>query len=348
MGHVLCSDGIKQDPAKIAAIKDFPVPKTLKDLRGFLGLASYYRKFTDNFATVAAPLTDLTRGFKVVKGSKILLGDRWKDIHQKAFQDLKDIITNDVTLAFPDFNKPFKLSTDASSTAIGGVLSQTDEVTGLDRPITFFSRRLSNTERNYAIMDKEAFALIYGLRYNRTFIHGREITLVSDSEPLCYLLKQKNPSPRNMRWLAILSEYNVTNIKHLAGSKNIVPDILSRMNESNLESNIIDELPWMVQSMQEVNITTGSKAKISDPAIANHTPSLDNINTQQGKHCTAANQNTATSGQSMQTTGTHEMADDDASNDVTTLIEQQNSFKPYKDIISYLKGKSCSILKTQG
>ena len=205
------------------SVKDFLVPKTLKDLRGFLGLASYCRKFTNNFATVAAPLTDLTKGFKVVKGSKILLGDRWKDIHNKAFQDLKDIITNDITLAFPDFNKPFKLSTDASNTAIGGVLSQTDEITGLDRPITFFSRRLSNTERNYAILDKEAFALIYGLRYNRTFIHGREITLVSDSEPLCYLLKQKNPSPRNMRWLAILSEYNVTNIKHLAGNKNIVP-----------------------------------------------------------------------------------------------------------------------------
>ena len=160
--------------------------------------------------------------------------DKWKGVHQKAFQELKGI-TNDVTLAFPDFNKPFKLSTDASNVAIGGVLSQTDDSTGLDRPITFYSRRLSNTERNYATIDKEAFSLIYGLKYNRPFVHGREITLVSDSEPLVYLLKQKNPSPRNSRWLAILSEYNVTNIKHLAGSRNIVPDILSRMKDSNIE-----------------------------------------------------------------------------------------------------------------
>ena len=185
----------------------------------------------------------MTKGFTVSKGNKILLADRWKSIHQQAFQELKDIITNDVTLAFPDFNKPFKLSTDASNVAIGGVLSQTDESTGQDRPITFYSRRLSNTERNYATIDKEAFSLIYGLKYNRTFIHGREITLVSDSDPLVYLLKQKNPSPRNSRWLAILSEYNITNIKHLPDVKNAVPDMLSRMMDINLEMKLVEDLP---------------------------------------------------------------------------------------------------------
>ena len=119
LGHILCSDGIKQDPDKIAAIKDFPVPKTLKDLRGFLGLASYYRKFTNNFAKTAAPLTDLTKGFTVSKGNKIVIADKWKQEHQDAFQELKKIITKDVTLAFPDFSKPFKLSVDASKAAMG-------------------------------------------------------------------------------------------------------------------------------------------------------------------------------------------------------------------------------------
>ena len=204
----------------MSAIKECATPKTLKDLRGFLGLASYYRKFTRNFATIAAPLTDLTRSFTVSKGNKIMVADKWKNIHQQAFQKLKDIITNDVTLAFPDFSKPFKLSTDASNVAIGGVLSQTDDVTGEDRPITFYSRRLSNTERNYSTVDMEAFSLIYGLKYNRPFIHGREVELVSDSEPLVYLLKQKNPSSRNARWLAILSEYRIIiNSKHLPGVK---------------------------------------------------------------------------------------------------------------------------------
>ena len=78
-------------------------------------------------------------------------------------------------MAFPNFEKPFKLSTDASNFAIGGVLSQTDDATGLDRPITFYSRRLSDTGRNYSVLDKEAFSLIYGLKYNRPFVHGREL-----------------------------------------------------------------------------------------------------------------------------------------------------------------------------
>ena len=137
-GHILCPQGIKQDPEKVSAIKEFATPKTLKDLRGFLGLAGYYRKFTKDFAKIAAQLTDLTRGFTVSKGNKIMLGVKWKSIHQEAFQNLKDIITNDITLAFPDFSKPFKLSTDASNVAMGSVLSQQCDITGIDRPITFF------------------------------------------------------------------------------------------------------------------------------------------------------------------------------------------------------------------
>ena len=171
----------------------------------------------------------------------------------------------------------------------------------MDRPITFFSRRLSNTERNYAILDKEAFALIYGLRYNRTFIHGREVTLVSDSEPLCYLLRQKNPSPRNMRWLAILSEYNVTNIKHLAGNRNIVPDVLSRMSDTNIETRITDDLPWMVQSFRETNVISRSKAKNSECSRTNQAPTFD-ANTQQRKHGSGTNQKSDISNQAMQTT----------------------------------------------
>ena len=85
LGHILCLEGIKQDPSKVSAIKECPTPKTLNDLRGFLGLASYYRKFTRNFAKIAAPLTDLTKGFTVSKGNKILLADKWKNIHQQAF-----------------------------------------------------------------------------------------------------------------------------------------------------------------------------------------------------------------------------------------------------------------------
>ena len=169
LGHILSPNGIQQDPSKVESIKSCPVPRTLKDLRAFLGLASYYRKFTRNFADIVAPLTDLTRGYAVSKGGKIILGDRWEEKHLRAFQKLKDIICADVTLAFPNFEKPFKLSTDASNFAIGGVLSLVDDVTGEDRPIAFYSRRLSDAERRYSILDKEEFSLIYGLSYRVSF-----------------------------------------------------------------------------------------------------------------------------------------------------------------------------------
>ena len=97
-------------------------------------------------------------------------------------------------MAFPNLEKPFKLSTDASNFAVGGVLSQVDDATGEDRPITFYSRRLSDTERKYSTLDKESFSLIYGLKYNRPFLHGRAVELVTDSEPFVYLLKQTNTS----------------------------------------------------------------------------------------------------------------------------------------------------------
>ena len=136
-------------------------------------------------------------------------------------------------------------------------------------------------------------------------------------------MKQKNPSLRNSRWLAILNEYNVANIKHLSGSRNIVPDILSRMKDSNIESKIVDDLPWMVQSMlhQNNNIVTRSKAGMAERAPANHTPSLAT---------TPTNQTSASSSQRMQTAvgESHEMAANDVSNDVIDLEQKQQNLSP--------------------
>ena len=217
----------------------------------------------------------------------------------------------------------------------GGVLSQECDLTGLDRPITFFSRRLSDTECNYSTLDKEAFALIYGLKYNRPFIHGRDLDLVSDSEPLVYLLRQTNPSARNARWLAILSEFNIRNIKHLPGVRNIVPDILSRLKDNNIETQIVDSLPW-----PDVNIVTRSAGKTQRGA-ANHTPP---------PAVTSDVQTTSSSSQRLQRSDGRfpEMADNDVTNDVIDLQLKQKSYKPYSDMISYLLSKSCSVPKGLG
>ena len=267
LGHILTSNGIKQDPSKIKAIKEAAIPKTLKDLRSFMGMASYYRKFTKNFADLVAPLTDLTKGFTVKKGSKILLADKWKQKHTDAFERLKSVISEEIVLSFPDFSKPFKLSVDASDFALGGVLSQFDVDAGLDRPVTFFSRRLSDAERNYTALDKECFAIIYGLKYNRELIFGRDVELISDSEPLVHLLKQSKATGRVARWQTILSDFRITNIRHIAGVKNIIPDYLSRMAAKNIESECVDDLPLYEHrniSSKDCNIspdtnTTGCK-----------------------------------------------------------------------------------------
>ena len=139
LGHKISQGGIAPHPDKIAAIKQYPVPKTLKDLRAFLGLSSYYRKFIKNYAEIATPLHNLTQGHKNKKGSRIII--KWQAEHSRAFEALKNAILTDVILAFPDFTKPFRLTTDSSNHSIGGVLSQLDE-SGNDRPISFFSRKM--------------------------------------------------------------------------------------------------------------------------------------------------------------------------------------------------------------
>ena len=132
-------DGISADSTKLDAIKNFARPKTLKDLRGFLGLCSYYRKFVARFAQIASPLTDLTKGING-KGKNIIIP--WLEAHDVAFNELKVTMCYEVVLQFPDWEKPYTLHMDASDYAIGGVLSQTDSFRKL-RPVTFFSRRLT-------------------------------------------------------------------------------------------------------------------------------------------------------------------------------------------------------------
>ena len=113
----MTSNGIMPDPSKVKVIKDFPEPKTLKDLRGFLGLSSYYRKFIKGYANIASVLTDITRGFSQGKGHRISIENKWGQPQRETFQKLKQIIIEDVTLAYPDFSNPFCLATDASDIA---------------------------------------------------------------------------------------------------------------------------------------------------------------------------------------------------------------------------------------
>ena len=260
LGHRISAAGISPLPEKIEAIKEYPVPRTLKDLRAFLGLSSYYRKFIERYAEIATPLHNLTQGHKCTKGSRIIL--KWQAEHDKAFGALKNAIITDVILTFPDFSKPFRLTTDASNTAIGGVLSQLDEF-GNDRPISFFSRKMLKPELNYDTCCKEALALLYGLNINRTYIYGNEVHLISDNQPLVYLLKGKNTSQRVARWRAAMAEYNIISIEHKPGISNKIADALSRIKMTD-KTDTIDQI---LTNIPALNVITSSGAKI-DSAIS--------------------------------------------------------------------------------
>lgn len=230
LGFIVSKDGVKANPKKVEAIVNFPVPKTLKDLRSFLGMSGYYRRFIRDYAKIAKPLTLLLRGEDGLVSKNI---SKTKPIHMsdeaiKAFNNLKNcLISNDVILMYPDFEKEFELTTDASNHAIGAVLSQDN------KPITFLSRTLSNTEENYATNEKEMLAIIWALGSLRNYLYGsRKVKIFTDHQPLTYALSNKNTNCKMKRWKAILEEYNYE-LRYKPGKENIVADSLSRPPQAN-------------------------------------------------------------------------------------------------------------------
>lgn len=154
LGYVITKDGIKPNPKKIESIEKWPEPKTVKELRSFLGLIGYYRRFVKDFAKIAKPLTNLFRGERDPSSNKkITFGDTEKE----AFEQLKTILTSSDILTYPSFDKKFLITTDASNYAIGAVLSQGE--IGKDKPIHFASRTLNRTEENFSATDKEMLAI---------------------------------------------------------------------------------------------------------------------------------------------------------------------------------------------
>ena len=216
LGHVVSPEGIQVDPDKVKAVREMKPPSTVKGVRQFLGLVSYYRNYVPRFSEKAAPLTRLTK-----KGAKFV----WNPDQQEAFQDLKDSLTKAPVLIYPDFDKPFKVQTDASDIAIAGVLTQ--QLDNLDHPVSYFSRKLSGPELNYTTSEKEALAIVESVRHFTPYIYGFHFTIVTDHAPLRYIFKYKANVPRIARWSLLLSEYDF-DLVYKPGKEHVVPDALSR------------------------------------------------------------------------------------------------------------------------
>lgn len=236
LGHIISTEGVKPNPDKIKAIKNFPISTTEKQIKSFLGLLGYYRKFINNFAKITKPLTECLR-----KGNKIKVDSKYKE----CLENCKNLLCNEPILQYPDFSKPFVLTTDASNVALGAVLSQ--GVIGSDKPVCYASRTLNKSEQNYSTIEKELLGIVWATKYFRPYLYGRKFEIVTDHKPLTWLMSLKEPNSKLVRWRLKLEEYDY-DVVYKKGKLNSNADALSRIeiniNESTNESliNHVDDL----------------------------------------------------------------------------------------------------------
>lgn len=216
LGHTVSANGLGPEQSKISAIHDWPAPTTVKELRSFLGLANYYRRFIEHFSHIAAPMTELLRKDQNYD---------WGPAQQQAFDTLKERLTTAPLLLLPDPNLPFHLNCDASDFAIGAVLMQ-DQGNGL-QPVAYESRKLNPAERNYPVHDREMLAIVHALRVWRHYLEGPPILGITDHDSLKYFSTQPHLTRRQARWMEFLQDYNI-DIKYQPGKTNVVADALSR------------------------------------------------------------------------------------------------------------------------
>ena len=212
LGFIISKDGVSTDPAKVEAVKNWPTPKNIREVRGFLGLTGWYRVFIQFYAKIAAPITS------TLKKTKAFI---WTPAAEQAFNLLKEALMSDPILALPDFAKPFLVTSDASGQAIGGVLTQEG------RPIAYESRKLRTHELNYPMHDLELLAVVHALKLWRHYLLGKEFKIKTDHKSLKWIFTQPELNMRQRRWLELLHEYDFT-IEYQPGKENVVADALSR------------------------------------------------------------------------------------------------------------------------
>jgi hypothetical protein len=218
LGHVVSKEGIHTDPEKLEVIKGMPIPKDLTQLRGFIALASYYRRFVKNFSSIAEPLHRLLK-----KGTPYV----WGKDQNEAFEALKERLTTPPILAYPDFEKPFILYTDASSFALGAILAQKDDEKK-EHVLAYASRTLNKHERNYGVTELECLAVVWAVKHFHHYLHGRKFTVITDHAALRYLKNMSNPVGKLGRWLMTLNSYDL-DIINRPGKQHSNVDTLSRI-----------------------------------------------------------------------------------------------------------------------
>jgi transposase InsO family protein len=216
LGHVVSSRGIEPDPSKVSCIVEWPEPKCLTEMRSFLGLASYYKHFVENFGEIARPLYELTR-----KGARFVWGDRCR----QAFETLKARLSSAPVLATPIPEAEYVLDVDASTHGVGAILQQyqQDEL----RVIRYASRLFNTAEKSYCTTRQELAAIVFGLKRFRQYLLGQAVLVRSDHAALSYLRHTKDPVSQQARWLDFIEQFDIR-IQHRSGSAHRAADVLSR------------------------------------------------------------------------------------------------------------------------
>ena len=219
LGHMVGSGTVEPELGKLQAVKAFPLPETKRQVRGFLGLTGYYRRFIPDYSSQAAPLTDLTR-----KSATNTV--KWTPQCNQAFEALKQCLCSKPVLRSPDFSKTFVLQTDASDRGVGAVLSQLSD-DGEEHPVGYFSRKLLPREERYSTVEKECLAIRLAVEAFKVYLLGRKFVIQTDHRSLEWLERLKEGNPRLCRWSLALQPYEYT-VEHRAGTANVNADALSR------------------------------------------------------------------------------------------------------------------------
>jgi len=219
LGHIVSEEGVSTDPEKISVVKNWPTPKTVKQLKSYLGFCSYYRKYVPSFSDIARPLNKLCE-----KSTKQLVD--WSQECQESFEKLKHLLTSTPILSYPTVGEPYILDTDASSCAAGSVLSQV--IDGKERVIAYYSKTFQKSEVNYCITRRELLAIILSVKHFHNYLYGSKVLIRTDHGALSWLLKFKNPEGQLARWIELLSEYDFK-IQFRPGRLNNNADGMSRL-----------------------------------------------------------------------------------------------------------------------
>lgn len=239
LGHIISKNGLQADPEKTAAVRNIPIPKKLKELRSFIGMVSFFRKFVPKLAQILTPLQNLKK-----KGVKFKMSQ--KEIN--AFEEAKKALISPPILKFPSFEKQFIVRTDASDTAIAAVLLQEHD-DGI-HPISYASKKLNETELRYSsTYEKEAKAIIWALDKFRDYLLGQKFILQTDNAALTFLYNHPKQLGKIGRWILKLSEFDFE-IQHINGTTNNIADALSRLY--NLEVHQPDHRHETVNTLTEI------------------------------------------------------------------------------------------------